>query len=81
LTHPPVTCLIGGMKCATKSCNEETAIRVFWPGQTSDMCPACALRARNVASAMGFALTVAVIGPPPIAGTGTKDDPFRIDID
>lgn len=53
------------MKCATVSCDEFAAVRVFWPGQTRDMCPACALRAQGVAQAMGFALSVAIIAPQP----------------
>ena len=49
------------MKCGTASCTSFPTIRVFWPGQTRDMCAECALRAKGIAEAMGFALSVAVI--------------------
>lgn len=46
------------MKCATVNCEHEATARVFWPGQTKDMCGPCATRASNVAYAMGFTLAV-----------------------
>ena len=49
-------------KCATTVCQEAPAVRVFWPGQTRDMCPACALRAQKIAQAMGFDLAIALLG-------------------
>jgi len=45
-------------KCGTVSCEAQPAVRVFWPGKTLDMCGPCAERARTIAGAMGFALTV-----------------------
>lgn len=51
-------------KCKTATCNDLATVRVFWPGQTSDMCAQCALRAKGVAAAMGFPLSVAIIVPP-----------------
>lgn len=51
-------------KCATASCNELPAVRVFWPGQTRDMCIKCAQRAQNVAAAMGFTVAVQPIVVP-----------------
>lgn len=36
------------MKCETVSCEKEAVSRVFWPGQTRDMCATCAVKALNM---------------------------------
>ena len=38
-------------------------LRVYWPGQTRDMCVACAERAQAIAEAMSFELTIEPLGP------------------
>lgn len=43
--------------CGTDTCEKTATTRVHWPGNTLDMCGTCALRAANVANAMGFNLT------------------------
>ena len=52
------------MKCATHDCMDDAAIRAYWPGQTKDFCVPCAMRAVNVAEAMGFQLSVVPIVEP-----------------
>lgn len=53
------------MQCGTKGaaadgsqrCQGDAMERVFWPGQTIDLCRDCAARARALAEHMGFGLT------------------------
>jgi hypothetical protein len=51
-----------GAKCGSVVCDGDAAIRVFWPGKTTDMCIDCAARAIDVSHAMGFRLAVAPVG-------------------
>jgi hypothetical protein len=46
--------------CSTTTCQDVALYRVYWPGTVPvpQMCRPCALRARAVARAMGFALAV-----------------------
>jgi hypothetical protein len=44
--------------CDTKDCAELATITVFWPGQTVDLCFACAQRAQKIAQQLGFELMV-----------------------
>lgn len=46
--------------CDTESCKELAVFTVFWPGQEKAFCTDCTLRAKNVANAMGFALSYQV---------------------
>jgi hypothetical protein len=43
-------------KCDTASCETDATTRVYWPGQGVDLCARCALRAANIAEAMGLQL-------------------------
>lgn len=40
------------MKC--KSCDATATMRMFWPGQATEVCDYHAARMRDLASAMGF---------------------------
>ena len=51
------------MKCGSVNCDHAAWFKVFWPGQTIDMCVDCAERAEKIAEAMGFKLHVVVILP------------------
>lgn len=57
------------MKCATVGCEAEAVSRVYWPGQTRDMCAPCALRAAIIANNSGFALKIG-----PISTTDTEEE-------
>ena len=46
------------MECCTKDCLSPAVLTVFGPGQTRAMCPPCARRAREIARAMGFELSI-----------------------
>lgn len=52
------------MKCETKVCTNERAVRAFWPGRVIEYCVSCAERAEVVAITLGFVLTVEVLGIP-----------------
>lgn len=47
--------------CQSRECNELAALRVYWPGQTRDLCRACTDRALRVAQAMSFSVQVGAI--------------------
>jgi hypothetical protein len=54
---------VGGeheLPCSTVGCLEAPTVRVYWPGRDPPprYCATCAFRARRVADAMGFALTI-----------------------
>lgn len=51
------------MKCGTVTCDAARLYRIHWPGKTIELCKPCALRAANIADAMGFTLTVDPIDP------------------
>jgi hypothetical protein len=44
-------------KCRTFACDADASVTVFWPGQATPMCIRCALRASNIAFALGLQLT------------------------
>lgn len=45
-------------ECDSKECTGSAALRVYWPGQTRELCRACTDRATRVAEAMGFSLQI-----------------------
>jgi hypothetical protein len=47
--------------CRSAGCTAPAAWVVHWPGQTTEMCDDCAVRARGVAEAMGFELATTPI--------------------
>jgi hypothetical protein len=51
--------------CGQETCLEDAAFVVHWPGRTLKLCARCKDRALRIAEAMGFALTVEPIPPPP----------------
>lgn len=51
--------------CKTKTCTGHATTRVHWPGNTIELCDTCAVRAANVAGAMGFTLTTEPLLPAP----------------
>ncbi len=44
--------------CSTVQCNADAVGTVYWPGAELTMCAACIARAKEVAAAMGFVLSV-----------------------
>lgn len=52
------------MKCGTVICQGTASIRMFWPGQTLDVCMPCVGRALEIADAMGFELATEDLAPP-----------------
>lgn len=50
-------------RCQTKRCENIAVLRVFWPGNTIDVCPPCAQGLHGLASHMGFAVDFAVLFP------------------
>jgi hypothetical protein len=50
-------------RCESDGCMTEREVRVYWPGQTRDMCIRHALSALNIARHMGFALDMRVLQP------------------
>lgn len=46
------------MKCQSRDCASDADRVSYWPGQTTAMCGACAVRAAHVAKALGFPLVV-----------------------
>ena len=52
-----------GERCESDGCTTEREVRVYWPGQTRDMCIRHALSALNIARHLGFALDMRVLPP------------------
>lgn len=46
------------MKCATQTCSDDATHRVFWPGQTVELCLCCSDRAHGLGAALGFEVAV-----------------------
>jgi hypothetical protein len=52
-----------GERCESDGCTTEREVRVYWPGQTRDMCIRHALSALNIARHLGFALDMRMLPP------------------
>jgi hypothetical protein len=50
--------------CNTLSCPELATKLAHWPGSTKSFCDGCAERAKGIAEAMGFKLTIATLDRP-----------------
>lgn len=53
------------MTCGSNGCGKPASGVVYWPGQTTPMCDEHTARARNVATAMGFVVTVVPVARSP----------------
>ena len=51
------------MTCEQANCSREATSVIYWPGKTIICCDGCTERARRVADAMGFLLTVQPMEP------------------
>ena len=50
--------------CQQTDCEEPAAFRVYWPGRVPPphMCALCAFRAQGIARAMGFDVSIELLG-------------------
>ncbi len=50
--------------CKQNGCKNVAENKVYWPGQETEMCATCTVRAVRLARHMGFELSTSVLGLP-----------------